>query len=127
MSDHAKRIATKVTAWTSWLASFAATAYIVHLPIMHPHRQYGVGIVLLIGIAIAAGLACSRHKLSDTIVAALKTGYDLSEEAARRRVEESEHIARARHVEAMGEARDEVARQTEERARVHARDDKEDE
>jgi hypothetical protein len=56
-------------------------------------RKFSVAVVLFIGVAIATGLACSRHKLSETIVAALQTGYDLSEERARERVEEAEEAA----------------------------------
>lgn len=107
MTEAFKRNAVKVGAWTSWLAALFSTFWItIGFGLMpdDDRRKFGVVVVLFIGIAIRLGQASSRYKLSDTIVGALKTGYDLSEENAKRRLQRTEAHARADEQAAIGRA-----------------------
>jgi hypothetical protein len=125
-SEDRKRRSVKVATWTSWLAALGMTAWITTQPVESSARQYSLLIVLLIGVAIRLGQESSRYKLGDTIVAALKTGYNLSEEHAKIRVDAAEAMASERHEEAMKQAREEIAKQEAERLRVQNRNQEED-
>lgn len=128
IAETTKRTAVKVAAWVSWLGAMSMLAYVAMQPLMSPVRQWGgLAVVFLIGVAIALGLASSRYKLSDTIVAALQTGYKLSEEAANKRVREAEARAQNRHNTAMEEARAEVSEQKKARIELQHRLDHDDE
>lgn len=128
-SEDGKRRSVKTVAWASWLTALFGTMWVTFgfgVGESDFRRQFGVVVVMFIGVAIASGLSLSRQKLSDTIVAALKTGYDLSEEKARKRMNAAEIMASQRHEEAMIEARNEAEKQKAERLRVQIRNDKED-
>lgn len=70
------RRATLITMYGAWAVSIGLTVLraVDELP-----QQYGVVIVVFIGVAIAAGQARTRHKLADSIVAAFETGARESE------------------------------------------------
>lgn len=73
-------------AWASWLAAGVLTWFRVAeiLPV-----QMGTVIVLLIGVAIASGIALSRMRLAKTMSEAFQAGLDAA--VASRREEETDY------------------------------------
>jgi hypothetical protein len=88
-----KRVVVQWTAWLSWLAALSLAAWD---SLSSEGKNLDLLVIFLVGVAISAGLSLSRHRLTDTIVAALQTGYDLSEEHARQRVSDQEESASVR-------------------------------
>lgn len=83
----------------AWWAAFAWTALLTYVNLTRPitappgafQRVSGIGIILLMGVAIALGSALSRMRLAKTILTVFETGEKVAELrnlAAEKRVEE---------------------------------------
>lgn len=96
MSEETKRLMARIVAWGGWLV----TLVYAYLRAMHIIPQsWSIFAVMAIGAAILAGLSLSRQRLTDTIVGALRMGYELARE------EHDDIYRRLREVEAKGDLR----------------------
>lgn len=89
MTQERRHRAAILTAWGCWLGAAALTTLSV-LGILA--RPYGVAVVFLIGVAIAAGMSLSRMRLSHTMKEVFAAGLSL----ALNRIDEHEEASEER-------------------------------
>lgn len=83
-TERLRRAAALILMWTGWLGALAVFAYATeNFDPNHGNfapQWVGFAFIGCIGVAIAGSTARSRMRLSDTIVAAFKAGFDASED-----------------------------------------------
>lgn len=83
LSENTRRRVAATLAHGGWWGALLLTG--MHVSTLGPDtpRSFGVVIVLFIGVAIAASLARSRMRLTDTITAVFQTGLEVSRQDVR--------------------------------------------
>jgi hypothetical protein len=73
-TEEVKQLGALVLMWSGWVAAMTLSV----LRVAHLGPEWGVVIILAIGVAIAAGQARVRHKLTDAIVGAFTAGVTIA-------------------------------------------------
>lgn len=81
MKEETKRALVRTTAWTAWMGAITMAALRATETV---GLNWGIVAVVFIGIAIVAGSTTSRYRMQDTIVGAMKAGYELSRRDVRK-------------------------------------------